>query len=78
MADQHMGDTVKLIGAMMRLRHNTKFNVSVIIERRGLDTLLDNCCCYEGNRHTSRYRLLLLYLLLSLCIWSTTSVFDAL
>ncbi|CAN0216369.1 unnamed protein product [Pylaiella littoralis] len=25
MADQHMGDTVKLVGAMMRLRHNTKF-----------------------------------------------------
>ncbi|CAM9483893.1 unnamed protein product [Ectocarpus fasciculatus] len=25
MTHQHMGDTVKLVGAMMRLRHNTKF-----------------------------------------------------
>lgn len=29
MADHHrkLGDTVKLVGAMMRLRHNTKFKV---------------------------------------------------
>lgn len=27
MTDQHVGDTVKLVGAMMRLRHNTKFKV---------------------------------------------------
>lgn len=31
MPTEHMGDTAKLVGAMMRLHHNTKFRVRRLV-----------------------------------------------
>lgn len=45
MAHQHMGETVKLVGSMMRLRHNTKFKVSPAALRYFMHFFRGACFC---------------------------------